>query len=982
MIYYIPMITRMIQTTDELNKVIQGGYTAELISSEEKRKKHEIDVLAEPYGSDDLHDRYWWSMNELTRVEGKLNDARLELAHVDPTALSELDSVEKMLAQYGRVRQALERLASVRSTTYRLDDIETAFYRLAHVYKTLAELSRVYDIVNRIVSLPIPRFSDRGQIRIWLNELDSVDKILDSMRDVDRKAIVELAELNREVQHRMYDFAELLQRLDEKFEDVKSQRDSDPKLVNRFRQVYPKFEKWRYVANQAIERFERSQAAGIAGADHAADWLQADGNDTNVFIQLDAKSEDKLANIRTVLEQMVPLREGLGKLPDVNDRAVAKMGFIHDRLNSMNYLQPQQVADLTSVDETALRELDYVAKSLEELGNLHQAVRNLTRVKDTLVELSQIDTASLRELAQIDPDELERLTQVRPDVLHRLSTLPSDVNERLAAIKPDHRRELTQLDISRSDTRMRDYLYEKKMIDDAIAKNSRAYGERHAVMQDLMAAKQRVNQLIHMHVEEYQKSYSYPWQLRDRVVQLRKVHGTAKANTDQLGEHHQKISRLRAQLKEIDERLTETKERLENLRIEKAPSARIELVSEGNYPYEPYRDDRKQLSVVGALAGMMMGVGTVLLIGLLDTRFRAPDDAPYILGNAKLLGILPNLPQDMADPNQASMAGNAVHHIRTLLQLNAEHHDQRVLAITSPYAKDGKTSLVLSLGLSFAKTDNKTLIIDCDVVGGGLTAHARAFVKRRIGQVLVRRGKISEEQLQSALRETKEKNRRLGDVLVDRGLISAEDLLSSLEDHKTSLLGLLDVMSGDEPLESCIAETGVPNLNVLPIGSADPNQAAEIHPTRFRALLEEARRKYRIVLIDTGPIPGSVEASFVTAEADATVLVVSRGLKREIIDGAMEHLNHVRANVAGVVFNRAQSEDIDRHSLSETLQNATRRSRQATQQAEEGEFDAFYGPIAKAVSRVGRDAESRRATVAAMMEEPEEEIKPGNHFGR
>jgi hypothetical protein len=54
---------------------------------------------------------------------------------------------------------------------------------------------------------------------------------------------------------------------------------------------------------------------------------------------------------------------------------------------------------------------------------------------------------------------------------------------------------------------------------------------------------------------------------------------------------------------------------------------------------------------------------------------------------------------------------------------------------------------------------------------------------RRIGELLVMRGLLAEEDVASALREQKRSGRRLGQILVDRGVISAAALDSTLAEQ-------------------------------------------------------------------------------------------------------------------------------------------------------------------------------------------------------
>src|SRR5258708_17517318 len=61
-----------------------------------------------------------------------------------------------------------------------------------------------------------------------------------------------------------------------------------------------------------------------------------------------------------------------------------------------------------------------------------------------------------------------------------------------------------------------------------------------------------------------------------------------------------------------------------------------------------------------------------------------------------------------------------------MLKVNAGGPERKVYMITSASAGDGKTSLTMALGLSFAASGSRTLVIDSDMVGQGLTARLKA----------------------------------------------------------------------------------------------------------------------------------------------------------------------------------------------------------------------------------------------------------------
>jgi hypothetical protein len=121
--------------------------------------------------------------------------------------------------------------------------------------------------------------------------------------------------------------------------------------------------------------------------------------------------------------------------------------------------------------------------------------------------------------------------------------------------------------------------------------------------------------------------------------------------------------------------------------------------------------------------------------------------------------------------------------------------------------------------------------------------------------------------------------------------------------------GLLDVLEG-MPLGECLTQTDEPNLSVLPLGGAGPEHVSRLSPEVLRRIIREARGRYDTVLIDTGPIMGSIEAAMIASEVDAVLMAVSRGEQRTRTENAMEMVLSTGAQIGGIIFNRAASIDV------------------------------------------------------------------------
>ena len=323
---------------------------------------------------------------------------------------------------------------------------------------------------------------------------------------------------------------------------------------------------------------------------------------------------------------------------------------------------------------------------------------------------------------------------------------------------------------------------------------------------------------------------------------------------------------------------------------------RVFVSNPADFPLRAYKDTRIPFAAAGGMGGAMLGFGLIALLALSNRRLRSPDEAADDTAGIPMLGLLPRLPLDLSDPQEAASTAHCVHEIRTLLQIWGRSRDTRAFAITSPTPGTGKTSLTLALGAAYALAGRRTLLIDGDLVGAGLTTRVDAIIRRRIGRILRNEGMVTQAQLDEALRLSKHSAARLGEILVQLGYLSTQDLNRAvlLQQHDDQPIGLLDALDGHE-VEECVVEVGIDNLWVLPAGAVDARFVPSLTPEGLQKLIASARERFDIVLIDTGPIPGSLEASVVTALADGVILTVSKGEQKSMVRRSIAQLVSVGA---------------------------------------------------------------------------------------
>ena len=174
----------------------------------------------------------------------------------------------------------------------------------------------------------------------------------------------------------------------------------------------------------------------------------------------------------------------------------------------------------------------------------------------------------------------------------------------------------------------------------------------------------------------------------------------------------------------------------------------------------------------------------------------------------------------------------------------------RVILVTSPRPKAGKTTTVANLGISLAEIGRRVLLIDGDL--------------RR-----PRLGKLFGLQFATGL----------SDVLLDAG-------------------------SGITTLDSVVRASTVPGLYVLPGGSEPANISKLLHATYLDTLVEAARSEYDFVLIDSPPMIGMADARLLSRNADGVILICRAGeTSPEQLGEARQRLADDGTPVIGTILN-------------------------------------------------------------------------------
>lgn len=356
--------------------------------------------------------------------------------------------------------------------------------------------------------------------------------------------------------------------------------------------------------------------------------------------------------------------------------------------------------------------------------------------------------------------------------------------------------------------------------------------------------------------------------LREQRAELVRLRDRTRDEATELGEIQLSIKQLREEAARAEEQLSRARTRLDGLEIEMREGSigRISIVDPGSPPLKPSTDRRIPLAVMGGLGGAGLGVASIGLLGFLSPRYRFIGDLDDTTRNVFVFGAVPEL--DAADPESRELVAASVHQVRSVIDARLLGTSDRALvhAVTSAGAAEGKSTIALRLARSFAATGRKTLLIDGDMIGRRLSA----------------------------------------------------------EFHLLGEGGFADAVTGAAGAGNTVHETGMQDLFLMPCGRTDLVDPEAVSARRVGDLLEPLQQVFHAIVIDTGPILGSLEAQAISAASDEVMLVVTRGREVRQVKLAIDRLHRLGTRKIGVVFNRATRQDMERStSISATSHRTT-----------------------------------------------------------
>ena len=275
-------------------------------------------------------------------------------------------------------------------------------------------------------------------------------------------------------------------------------------------------------------------------------------------------------------------------------------------------------------------------------------------------------------------------------------------------------------------------------------------------------------------------------------------------------------------------------------------------------PGGPYMPQPVLFIVIGIFGGLFLGVGLAYLLESQDDTL-ADSFQVETVANLPVLGMVPFHRME-ARPREGAMAAESspfliapesatsesFRSLRSGLTLSGVGRKLRVLAITSALPGEGKSFTAYNMGLSFAATGRRVLIIDSDL------RRPRQHSLFRVGR---------------------------------------ED-------------GLADLLAGMKSFDEAVKPHPIePNLFIMPAGRNSPLASELLGAGEIEKVIEAARQRFDLVFIDNPPVLPVADAIIVGTHCDGTIGVLRAGrTSRKALRRFVQPLARNHIHILGLVI--------------------------------------------------------------------------------
>lgn len=488
--------------------------------------------------------------------------------------------------------------------------------------------------------------------------------------------------------------------------------------------------------------------------------------------------------------------------------------------------------------------LDQQAQMLIQQLSQFEAQKNAAQIE--LEASNEILKQYRKELSQQDPKLADYLASATSETY--IKALQNQIAE--FQIRRD-------LAILKADPET-DYRAKLKEYDDKLKELNAKLDEKIKVLKAgiFASSPEEVKNLSQKIIEEEIKNGS----LKTTLTELNVVVRRYDERFNKLPKTSIELARLQRNRESLEKLYTLVEEKYQEAMInEQSQPGNVLIIDDARTPYSPSKPNRALIIIVGLLIGVGLAFGYVFLKNYFDNTIKTPEDLQK--KNINVLAWIPRIEDltlkesskfDFIVLNEPdSVTSESFRALRTRIQFSRPDKDSlKTIVITSPAPQEGKTFVTINLAGSFAQSDKKVLLVDCDL--------------------------------------RKPRVHRVFDLNKEPGLI--------------------DYLVGEKKLEEITHKSEMKNLSIITSGTIPPNPAEMLDSKQMDEFLTKVRGMYDYVIIDSPPIIAVTDAEILAKKVDGAVLVVSSEITEfQMIDRANQLITHDNTTLIGTVLNNFDS---------------------------------------------------------------------------
>ena len=246
----------------------------------------------------------------------------------------------------------------------------------------------------------------------------------------------------------------------------------------------------------------------------------------------------------------------------------------------------------------------------------------------------------------------------------------------------------------------------------------------------------------------------------------------------------------------------------------------FKILSPATFPTFPISPNKMMIAGIGFVLSVILNLFFIGIVYLLNNRISGLTEIEKIT-NVPVLGVVPSTryPTDVGlhvVDHPKSMVSESIKTLRTNLDFFKLNSTKKIIAVSSTVSGEGKSFIAMNLGAVMAVSNKRVILLDLDM----------------------RKPKVN------LPAEIGDKSRGVSTVLI-----------------------------GKDSWKDCLARTGLANFDYLPSGPHPPNPSELLLNGEFSGLLDDLKKTYDYIILDTPPVGLVTDGIMAMKQADISIYI-------------------------------------------------------------------------------------------------------------